>query len=111
MNLLGQSSPQKIKLISKILRVRAKFKGLHQGQGRVSEIYFSDYILDILDIIWLERLMPGASAKFRGAYFQSIDGALVNSNIGAAYQVYVLAFAVLYPSVDAALQAIISCDR
>jgi hypothetical protein len=111
MGLLSQKSPQKISCISGKLSAKAKLHGIVQGQGRVSGIYFSDCVVDILNIMWLERLVPGASTKSRGISFLPIDGVLLSNKINAAYQAYILAFAVLYPTVEVALQEIISCDR
>ncbi|WP_310462469.1 TniQ family protein [Sphaerotilus sp.] len=85
MELLNQSAPKRINLISSVLRAEAKINGIHHGQGKVNGIYFSDYILDILNVVWLEKIVPEASTKFRGTYFQSIDGVLVDTSIGAAW--------------------------
>jgi hypothetical protein len=111
MNLLWRSAPKRILPISRNLRDRAEFLGVHYGQGRINGVYFSDYILDVLDSEWLERLVPGASRKLRGAYFQPIDSALFSCGGRTACQVFVLAFAVLYKSVSAALNTINFCDR
>lgn len=111
MGLLSQKSPRRLKYILSGLSAKAKSQGIIQGRGRVSGIYFSDYILDILDAMWLERIVPGATTKIQGAIFYPIDGVFYRVRICAAYQVYVLAFAVFYPTVEAALQEINSCDH
>lgn len=111
MDLLSQESPRRMKCISGKLSSKARSQGFIQGRGRVNGVYFSDYIIDILNVAWLERLVPGSSTKFRGICFRPIDAVFLSNMIGAAYQSYILAFAVLYPTVEAALQEINFCDR
>lgn len=103
--LLGTSSPYIASRVSEILKARAVELGYQTQNRKVKFPLLSDAIIDTFGRKWISIVLPLLANKPKGVLFSPIDEVLyktISTNVSA----YVLAFAVMYESVDEALNAL-----
>lgn len=88
-----------------VLSRRAQFLGLEVNPDE-SGPRVSDRLLSLVDPAWVRRMIASAGEKRRGVYFSPIDYVVKAAGDAGASVGYLLAFATLYDSAEAALDAV-----
>lgn len=101
--LMARTSPMDVKYVALALRRRAVDLGLQTHGGRVKQPLLSDRIRDAFPSYWLTTVFPGLVDKPTGEILNHIDGVLYMRTSASSVSAYILASAVLYESVDEAL--------
>ena len=105
-NLLGTKTPFNVRHVSDVLKVRATELGYQTYGGKVKLPLLSDAIIEAFGRKWLSTVLPALADKPKGDYLSQMDGVLYLKTSASSVSAYVLALAVMYESVDVALNAL-----
>ncbi|ADL56911.1 TniQ family protein [Gallionella capsiferriformans] len=105
-NLLDTRKPYDVKYVSEVLKEKASERGYQTHGGKVKSPLLSDDVIHAFGRKWLATVLPALADKPEGSYLSQMDGVLHLKTSASSTSVYVLALAVLYESVDMALNAL-----
>ncbi len=105
-SLLDTRKPFDVKFVSEVLKAKASEHGFQTHVGKVKSPLLSDAVINAFGRKWLATVLPALADKPNGVYLSQMDGVLHLKTSASSASVYVLAFAVLYESVDMALNAL-----
>lgn len=105
-NLLDTRKPFDVKHVSVTLKEKASEHGFQTHGGKVKSILLSDAVINAFGRKWLATVLPALADKPEGVHLSQMDGVLYLKTSASSVCAYVLALAVLYESVDMALNAL-----
>lgn len=105
-NLLDTRKPYDVKYVSEVLKEKASEQWFQTHGGKVKSSLLSDAVIHAFGRKWLATVLPALADKPEGGYLSQMDGVLHLKTSASSTSVYVLALAVLYESVDMALNAL-----
>lgn len=105
--LMSHSFALDVEAISYLLRPLAEGRGLHRHGRAINKPLLSDTIKDCFPEAWLQVVYPDLIGKQDGVLFGRVDGVLYMSNSASSVWPYLMAAALLFPTADDALNAMI----
>lgn len=105
-NLLDTRKTFDVKHVSVTLKEKASAQGFQTHGGKVKSPLLSDAVINAFGRTWLATVLPSLADKPDGIYLSQMDGVLHLKTSASSTSAYVLALAVLYESVDMALNAL-----
>ena len=103
--LLDTRFPARIRHVSVILKKQAVKLGFQIYGGEVKSPLFSDALIETFGRKWLSMVLPELADKPARVFLYKVDEVLFAKNCVSSTIAYILAFAALYDSADAALNA------
>ena len=110
-NLLNTQKPFDVKYLMEVLKKKASEIGINTRRGKLNSLLLSDIVIDLFGQKWLHSVFPALAVKPKGWLFGPMDGVLNIKTTAPSVIAYVLALAVLYGSVDMALNALQSTEN
>jgi hypothetical protein len=105
-SLLDTRKPFDVKNVSEVLKAKATEHGFQTHGGKVKLPLLSDAVINAFGRKWLATVLPALADKPEGVHLSQMDGVLYLKTSASSTSAYVLALAVLYESVDMALNAL-----
>lgn len=108
--LMERDLPLDVKYVALALRAEAASRGLQTNGGKVKRPLLSDLIQDSFPRNWLDNVFRDLVSKPQGQILNQADGVLYMRTSASSVTSYVLAAAVLYESVDEALNKLVDAS-